>query len=84
MKNQATSKNSSSISAEDPIRPTHYRAHPSQVECITIAQWFNFNLGNVIKYVWRSTEVDNPLVHLRKAKQYIEFEIARLEKLNVK
>lgn len=54
------------------------------VECIEIAQHFNFNLGNVIKYVWRAGKKDDAVKDLIKAKEYIEFEIARLEGLKVK
>ena len=61
--------------------PGHYVAHPSGVECITVAQHFNFNRGNVIKYVWRADDKGNPLEDLRKARQYLDFEIARLEEV---
>jgi hypothetical protein len=52
------------------------------VECITIAEAFNFNLGNVIKYVWRAgLKSDNPTSDLLKAKKYIDFELSRRENL---
>lgn len=60
--------------------PPHYLAHPSGVECITITEHFNFNLGNAIKYVWRAGEkTESPLEDLEKAKWYLEREIKRLE-----
>ena len=59
--------------------PPHYLAHPSGVECITITEWFNFNVGNAIKYLWRSEEKDG-LTDLKKARWYIDREIQRLEK----
>jgi hypothetical protein len=34
--------------------PKHYNSHPSGVECITIAEHHNFNIGNVLKYLWRA------------------------------
>ena len=34
--------------------PTHYTDHPSGIECITITEGFNFNVGNAIKYLWRA------------------------------
>lgn len=34
--------------------PAHYNAHPSGVECITIVEHMNFNVGNAIKYLWRA------------------------------
>jgi hypothetical protein len=64
----------------DPINPKHYRSHPSGVECIEITRHYSSNIGNVIKYVWRSglkgenTQVED----LKKAKWYLEDEIARL------
>lgn len=64
--------------SEDTINhPTHYTQHPSGVECITIAEHFNFNVGSAIKYIWRaglkstSTRIDD----LRKAHWFIEREL---------
>ena len=34
--------------------PKHYNSHPSGVECIDIVRHYDFNIGNVIKYVWRA------------------------------
>ena len=63
--------------------PAHYNQHPSGVECVDIAEAFNFNLGNVIKYVWRAGLKDSDGIDdLRKAKWYITREIERLEKAN--
>lgn len=65
----------------DVHHPKHYSEHPSGVECIHIAQEFNYNLGNVIKYVWRAgLKTENPLQDLQKAAKYIEFEIARIQR----
>jgi hypothetical protein len=61
--------------------PPHYRKHPSGVECITIVQWFNYNRGNAIKYIWRAGEKGDELEDLRKAAKYLEFEIALVEGL---
>lgn len=60
--------------------PPHYNAHPSGVECITVVEHMGFNLGNAIKYVWRADEKGNALEDLRKAKWYIEREIAKRER----
>ncbi|ODA67644.1 hypothetical protein A7A08_01679 [Methyloligella halotolerans] len=57
--------------------PPHYTAHPSGVECITVAEHFNFNLGNVLKYVWRAGLKGDHLEDLEKARQYLDFEIAK-------
>lgn len=61
--------------------PPHYKKHPSGVECIEIAEWLSFNLGNVIKYVWRAgLKNPDPMEDLEKAKWYIEREIWRLQR----
>lgn len=62
--------------------PSHYTDHPSGVECIIIAEHFNFCLGNAIKYIWRSGEKDgsSELQDLKKARWYIDREIKRLTK----
>lgn len=61
--------------------PPHYSAHPSGVECITITEHFNFNIGNAIKYLWRSDH-KNGLQDLQKAAWYINREIERQTKQN--
>jgi len=61
--------------------PPHYTQHPSGVECIEIVEWFGFNLGNVIKYVWRADEKHNTLEDLEKAEFYLKREIAKRKKL---
>ena len=60
--------------------PSHYISHPSGVECIDIAEWMTFNLGNTLKYIWRAGCKDSAsrIEDLRKASWYIEREIARL------
>ena len=65
----------------DPINPDHYRQHPSGVECIDITEWFNFNIGNAVKYLWRSgiKSKESHLEDLKKAKWYIDREIGRIE-----
>lgn len=38
----------------DPVKaPDHYRWIPG-IECKTVAQYFDFNRGNALKYIWRS------------------------------
>ena len=65
----------------DPVeKAKHYSFHPSGVECITVVRHMNFNLGNVMKYIWRAgikTEV--PIEDLKKARWYLDDEIKRLE-----
>lgn len=57
--------------------PPHYTSHPSGVECITITEHMNFNLGNALKYIWRADLKGSDLDDLKKAAWYIEREIQR-------
>lgn len=60
--------------------PPHYNAHPSGVECITVTEHMNFNLGNAVKYIWRvGLKSDDPVTDLEKARWYIDREISRLK-----
>lgn len=61
--------------------PPHYISHPSGVECITITEHYNFNVGNAIKYLWRANEKAG-IEDLKKAQWYVAREIKRLEKEN--
>ncbi|MFA5132664.1 MAG: DUF3310 domain-containing protein [Candidatus Paceibacterota bacterium] len=58
--------------------PPHYNSHPSGVECITVVEHFNFNIGNAIKYLWRAGLKNNQLEDLQKAAWYVNREIERL------
>ncbi len=61
--------------------PSHYNEHPSGVECITIAEAFNFNIGNAVKYLWRAGLKGDAVEDLKKASWYINREIQRLNKV---
>ena len=74
----------------DPVKhPSHYTDGPAvcrecglPIECIDIAQHYPFSIGSVFKYLWRHGRKGGPetaLEDLRKAAQYIKFEIERLE-----
>lgn len=66
----------------DPVNhPRHYSQHPSGVETIQVTEHMNFNIGNAVKYLWRS-EHKNGLEDLRKAAWYVNREIERLERIN--
>lgn len=69
----------SAEAAHDPVEhPKHYTSHPSGIECIQITEHMGFNLGNAVKYIWRADlKHDDALEDLRKAKWYIEREIAK-------
>ena len=60
--------------------PKHYTSHPAGIECITVTEWMNFNIGNAIKYLWRAgfKSKDTEIQDLQKAIWYINREIDRL------
>lgn len=58
--------------------PRHYNVHPSGIECITVAEHYNFNVGNAIKNLWRANEKGALIEDLEKARWYIDREIQRL------
>jgi hypothetical protein len=63
----------------DPVnKPPHYTW--GKVETIDITEQFNFNCGNVIKYVMRHEHKGKPAEDLKKARYYLTREIDRLEK----
>ena len=61
--------------------PKHYNSHPSGIEAIVITRHHNFNVGNVIKYLWRAGLKDGApsLQDLKKAQWYLNDEIKRIE-----
>lgn len=69
-----------------PEQETEKVAHPDYynhgIECIDYinSHNFNFNLGNAIKYITRAGyKTEDPREDLKKAIQYLEFELDRLE-----
>ena len=66
--------------SEQVYSPKHYTAHPSGVECITITEHFSFNIGNAIKYLWRCGLKGDEIEDLKKARWYIDRELARRER----
>lgn len=64
--------------------PDYYNKHPSGIECIEVVRHFSFNIGNVVKYVWRAGLKDDneTLQDLKKALFYLQDEIKRLEGTN--
>ena len=58
--------------------PPHYKSHPSGIECIQITEHMNFNLGNAVKYIWRSGAKGKQIEDLKKAMWYINREIERI------
>ena len=69
------------IARERVDHPPHYNANPSGVECITVVEHLNFNVGNAIKYLWRAGfKSKDPIEDLRKAAWYVNREIERLSR----
>jgi hypothetical protein len=66
------------------VHPSHYNWLPG-VECWQVAEHFNFNMGNVLKYVWRAGFRDHTLIgtleDLEKAREYLGREIDRISGL---
>lgn len=70
----------------DSINPSHYKSSKAKcsecktlIECIDVTRHHNFNLGNVIKYLWRADHKANRLEQLKKARWYLQDEIAQME-----
>lgn len=65
------------IQPSDPVhRPAHYTSHPSGIECIEVTEHMSFNLGNVVKYLWRADEKGAALQDLEKARWYLDRKIS--------
>lgn len=65
----------------DPVnKPSHYRSHPSGIECIQITEHMGFNLGNAFKYIWRCDLKKDAIEDLKKAVWYAQREIAKRER----
>jgi hypothetical protein len=62
----------------DAINPTHYQEHPSGIQCIEVTEHMNFCRGNAVKYIWRAGLKGDAIEDLRKARWYLDREIARL------
>ena len=64
----------------DPVKsPAHYK-HPSGIEVIDITRYESFLRGNILKYVLRAPYKGHELQDLKKAAQYLEWEIERIER----
>lgn len=68
--------------------PKHYTSHPSGIECIEITKFYDFCIGNVIKYLWRAglkseegmSDAEKELEDLEKARWYLDKEIEMKKK----
>ncbi len=61
----------------DPVdHPPHYTQHPSGVECIQVIEHMGFCLGNAVKYIRRADLKNDAIEDLKKARWYLDREIA--------
>ena len=69
-------------SKKDSINPSHYKSHPSGIECIQITEHMGFTLGNAMKYIWRADlkHDDGGIEDLKKAQWYIDRELKKRTK----
>ena len=69
-------------SADEIASPSHYCEGRKYEPKDVIRDWdLNFNLGNVVKYVSRNGRKngESSIKDLRKARQYLDFELEALE-----
>ena len=59
--------------------PAHYNYSKYEPKDVIRAWGLNFNLGNAVKYISRAGRKDDILQDLKKAREYIEFEIEAIE-----
>ena len=65
--------------------PHHYTSSSSTcacgktIECIQITEHMSFSLGNAVKYIWRADLKADAVEDLKKARWYLDREIARRE-----
>lgn len=64
--------------------PQHYNRHPSGIECIDVVEHMSFNLGNVVKYLWRADFKGSEIEDLKKALWYLRREIDRRENVRTR
>ena len=60
--------------------PSHYTDGRKYEPKDVIRDWaLNFNLGSAVKYISRAGRKDDILVDLKKARQFLDFEIEAVE-----
>jgi len=69
------------VVSDEVTHPSHYQ-HPSGIEVIEITKHESFLRGNIIKYVLRAPSKGTELLDLKKARQYLDWEIERVEAIN--
>ena len=62
--------------------PLHYNQGKFEVIDVIYDWQLNFALGSALKYIARCDSKDKPIEDLKKAIEYLEFEIQEREKIN--
>jgi hypothetical protein len=67
----------------DPVKhPRHYTDVVPGIECKDVIGWFPGHVAAAMKYLWRHQQKGRPIEDLRKAIEFIQFEIERLEQID--
>lgn len=61
------------------IKPEHYNRLNPQPKDVIRAWGLNFNLGSAVKYISRAGHKDDAVQDLKKAQEFIQFEIDAIE-----
>ena len=61
------------------IKPEHYNRLNPQPKDVIRAWGLNFNLGSAVKYISRAGHKDDIVQDLKKAQEFIQFEIDAIE-----
>ena len=67
------------VHGEQVEHPTHYCYSKYEPKDVIRAWGLNFNLGSVIKYIARAGRKDDILMELKKAREFLTFEIEAIE-----
>lgn len=63
----------------NPINPEHYNRLKPEPKDVIRSWGLNFNMGNAVKYIARAGHKGDIVEDLKKAQQYLQFEIDALE-----
>jgi hypothetical protein len=77
------SRKSSRSMYDDVSHPSHYTEGRKYEPRLVIEDWgLGFYLGNVVKYISRAGRKGDAVEDLKKARQYLDWEIEKLEQLD--
>src|SRR5690349_20616971 len=66
---------------DDPVKhPSHYTSQVPGIECKDVIGYFPGHVAAAMKYLWRHQSKVRPIEDLRKAIEFIGFEIERLSR----